>query len=163
MRIIAVDPGYERLGIAVMDKEEKAKETVVFSECFQTDKKLPHHERLALVAAEIGRIIKEFGPQALAIETLFFSKNVSTALTVAEARGVILATASAAGLEVKELSPADIKIAVTGHGKSDKRQVISMVSKLVRVERPVRFDDEYDAIAAGIAYFAIARTRYPHS
>lgn len=161
MRIIAIDPGYERLGIAILEKFEKTKELVLFSECFQTDKKLSHPERLALVGNEIRKIIKEYTPEILAIETLFFSKNVKTALSVAEARGVALFCASDMGLEIREFSPADIKIAVTGHGQSDKKQVITMVEKLVKINGKIKHDDEYDAIATGITYFAMNRVRYP--
>lgn len=161
MRIIAIDPGYERLGIAILEKSGKEKEVVLYSECFQTDKKLSHPERLALVGNEIRRIIKKYKPEVLAIETLFFSKNVKTALQVAEARGVALFCASDMGLEIREFSPADIKIAVTGHGQSDKKQVIAMVERLVKIEGKIKHDDEYDAIAAGITCFAINSIRYP--
>ncbi|MES2436429.1 MAG: crossover junction endodeoxyribonuclease RuvC [Patescibacteria group bacterium] len=161
MRIIAIDPGYERLGIAILDKEPRGKEMLVYSNCFFTPKTKAHHERLAMVAEEIARIINEFNPEALAIETLFFSKNTTTALLVAEARGVILAECSRKGLKVYEYNPSAIKIAVTGHGKSDKTQVTAMVERLVAISKPIKYDDEYDAIAVGITLFATERFGYP--
>ena len=164
MRIIAVDPGYERLGIAIMDKERKPldktrglRETVIFSECFRTPKELPHSDRLVMVGKEIERVIDEYKPKALSIETLFFAKNQKTALLVAEARGVILYAARAKGLSVKEYMPNQIKIAVTSYGKSDKQQMMAMIPKIVELKQALRHDDEYDAIAAGITYFAIER------
>ncbi|MBX4198051.1 crossover junction endodeoxyribonuclease RuvC [Candidatus Parcubacteria bacterium] len=153
MKIIAIDPGYERLGIAVMEKID-GKEVLLYSSCFITSKDLAHHERLTLVGNEVERIIKEYKPQALAIEKLFFSKNQKTALMVAETRGVILYTASRLGLSVSEYLPVDIKIAVTGYGKSDKNHIIAMVPKLVKITKKIQYDDEYDAIACGITYFA---------
>ncbi len=157
MRIIALDPGYERLGIAVLEKAPRAKEALVYSDCFQTSKDLPHNERLGLVAAELERVIAEFGPKALALETLFFSVNQKTAIKVAEVRGVILAAAAKHGLKVFEYGPGQIKVAVTGHGKSDKKQVIAMVPRLLRIDKEIRFDDEYDAIAVGLTCFATER------
>ncbi len=109
MRIIAIDPGYERLGVAILEKEKKGKEQLIYSACIQTSKNLPHHERLAHVSSEVLRLIAEFAPEALAIETLFFSKNQKTAMLVAEARGAILATASLQHLAVHEMSRALLK------------------------------------------------------
>ncbi|MDQ3014459.1 MAG: crossover junction endodeoxyribonuclease RuvC [bacterium] len=157
MRIIAIDPGYERLGIAIIEKAVKGKEVLLYSSCFQTPKQLAHHERLSMVGQEIARVIKEYKPKALAIESLFFSKNQKTAMQVAETRGVILYEASRHGLQVKEYLPVDIKIAVTGYGKSDKSHIIAMVPKLIAIDKKISFDDEYDAIATGITYFARER------
>ncbi len=162
MRILAIDPGYERLGIAVLEKKGGSKkEELLFSTCFFTSKDLPHPTRLALVGKEIERVIKEYTPTQLAIETLFFSKNTKTALQVAETRGVILYQAAASGLKIHEYSPASIKIAVTGYGKSDKEHVIAMVSKLITLSKKIKYDDEYDAIATGITFFATYRPLSP--
>jgi crossover junction endodeoxyribonuclease RuvC len=154
MIIISIDPGYERLGIAVIEKQPKQKEILLYSECFKTSAKLPHHERLTLIGNKIKEVIKKYKPEALATEKLFFSKNQKTALLVAEARGVILYSASSLGLEVFEYTPACIKIAVTGYGKSEKRQIIDMVKKLIVVPKEKNSDDEFDAIAIGLTHFA---------
>ncbi|MDP1625361.1 MAG: crossover junction endodeoxyribonuclease RuvC [bacterium] len=163
MRLLALDPGYERLGIAVLDKPAPGKgargekETLVYSDCFKTDKNLPHSERLGLVGAELSRIIDEFAPQAVCLESLFFSKNQTTAIKVAEARGVILYLAAKAGLPVYEYNPMEIKVAVTGYGKSDKPSVIAMTERLIKINKKIRHDDEYDAIAVGLTCFAVER------
>ena len=164
MKLLSIDPGYERLGVAVIEKLVKQKEVLLYSECFKTSAKLPHHERLALIGNKIKDVVKKYKPEALATEKLFFSGNQKTAMLVAEARGVILYTASSLGLDVFEYSPADIKIAVTGYGKSDKNQVIRMVEKLIDIKNPAyaklrrgKSDDEYDAIAIGLTHFAIHR------
>ena len=157
MRVLAVDPGYERLGLAVIEKETGGKETLLFSECFKTSAKLAHAGRLHLIGEELGRLILEYTPEAVAIETLFFSNNQKTAMQVSEARGTLLYVAASAGIPVSEFSPADIKIAVTSYGKSDKAQVTEMVKRLIHIEKPIQYDDEYDAIAIGLTFFATHR------
>ncbi|MEK7163244.1 MAG: crossover junction endodeoxyribonuclease RuvC [Patescibacteria group bacterium] len=157
MRIIAIDPGYGRLGIAVLEKEKRGKETLVYSNCFKTDKKLEHFERLGLIGNEIERVIMEHKPEVLCLETLFFSKNQKTAITVAEARGVILFQASKHNLKVYEYGPGQIKVAVTGYGKSDKAAMLGMVGKLLKIDRKTAYDDEYDAIAVGLTCLAVEK------
>ncbi|MFA6158515.1 MAG: crossover junction endodeoxyribonuclease RuvC [Candidatus Paceibacterota bacterium] len=157
MRIIAIDPGYERLGIAVLERLPRQKETLIYSDCFKTSAKIPHAERLGLVGKELARVISEYAPRALCLESLFFSENKKSAIAVAEARGVILYQAAAHNLPVYEYGPGQIKVAVTGYGKSDKRQVISMVPRLISIEKEIKHDDEYDAIAVGLTCFAIEK------
>lgn len=154
MKIIAIDPGYERLGIAIIEKESGQKERLVHSECFKTSAKLPHADRLALIKNRLEEVVREFEPTVLAIETLFFSTNKKTALKVAEARGTIISTLRSAGLDVTEFMPNEIKVAVTGYGKSDKNAVIKMTEQLISIKKPIKHDDEYDAIACGLTYFA---------
>lgn len=156
MRILGIDPGVERVGIAVVEKTG-AKETYVFSECFKTPAKLAHAERLALIGTEIARVIAEHAPKALAIEKLFFEKNVTTGMSVAEARGVILYECAKSGLAAYEYGPMEIKIAVTGYGKSDKTAIMQMVPKLIRLPDRKMIDDEVDAIAAALTCFAHER------
>jgi len=153
MKVIAIDPGYERMGVAVIEKTD-GKEVLLFSECFKTSPKIPHEERLKLIGKEIESLIKKYKPEAMAIETLFFKNNQKTAMHVSEARGVMLYVASTAGLHVAEFSPIAIKMAVTGYGASEKGQVTFMVKKLIKIDRDIKYDDEYDAIAAGLTYFA---------
>ena len=160
MRIIAVDPGYGRIGIAILERHG-GREALLYSECFETSKDLAQPERLNLVQRRLQNLIKKFKPEALAIEKLFFSKNKKTALMVAEARGVITSTAAENGLGVFEYTPAQIKVAVTGHGASDKRQVARMVKRVLNLKKEISHDDEYDAIAVGIAHLATHRAIAP--
>ena len=157
MKIISIDPGYERLGVAIIEKNKNDKETLIFSECFKTSAKLPHSERLTLIGNRIKEIIKKYKPEQLATEKLFFSGNQKTAMLVAEARGVILYAGSSSGLEVFEYTPNEVKIAITGYGRSEKRQMIDMVKKLIDVKKSKESDDEFDAIAIGLTHFAIHR------
>lgn len=159
MRIIAIDPGYERLGIAVLEKNPGDKrESLVYSDCFKTSSSLPHSERLRLIGEELERVIEEHSPAALAAETLFFSTNRKTAMHVAEARGVILYAAARKGLEIRELSPGEIKTAVSGYGRSGKDEMMKIVPMLVKIGKTIKYDDEFDAIAVGLAFFAYRRS-----
>lgn len=161
MRVLAVDPGFDRLGLAIVEGNP-SKPAVVWSDCILPPKGEPH-ERLAAVLEAVLKAIRKYDPDALALETLFFSKNAKTALGVAEARGTVLAAAGSAGIRVIECSPQQVKIAVTGYGSADKKAVERMVPKLVALAPKRRLDDEFDAIAVGIcALPQAAHTRYPH-
>lgn len=154
MRIIAFDPGYERLGIAILEKTKDGKEIILHSECFKTSSKDEHAKRLGQIAKKVEELVRKFSPEKMAIETLFFSKNTKTALKVAEARGVLMGICAKENLEVYEFSPQAIKIAVTGSGSSDKSQVIKMVGLITKIDLSKKIDDEVDAIAIGLTCFA---------
>ncbi len=149
MKVLAIDPGYERLGIAVLEKQ-KGKDTLLYSECFQTDKKDEHSKRLFLIFEKLEKVIIDYKINVCAIETLFFSTNVKTALKVAELRGAILVLCEKYNVKIEEYSPQAIKLGVTGYGKSDKSAIIKMIPLLVKIEKKIKFDDEFDAIAVGI-------------
>ena len=154
MKILGIDPGFERLGIAIIEKEKNTKETVVFSECFKTSSKLPFGDRLVLIGEEVKNIIKKYKPDVLAIETLFLTTNQKTVMHVAEARGVVLYEAANAGLKIFEASPPQIKIATTGYGKATKEQMIKMVKLLVEIYISKKSDDELDAVAIALTALA---------
>jgi crossover junction endodeoxyribonuclease RuvC len=158
MKILGIDPGFERLGVAVLEKNKSdKKEKVLFSECFKTSAKLDFSERLFLIGKEIKKVIKKFKPEVLAIETLFFTTNQKTVMRVAEVRGVVIYEASFAGLKIFEASPPQIKIATTGYGKANKEQVMKMVKVLVEIDNTKKSDDELDAIAIALTAFAHIR------
>ncbi|MFA5840941.1 MAG: crossover junction endodeoxyribonuclease RuvC [Candidatus Paceibacterota bacterium] len=155
MIILGIDPGYERLGVAVLEKKQgDKKEAVIFSECFKTSAKLEFNERLLLIGEEVKKIIKKYKPDVLSIETLFLTTNHKTVMHVAEARGVVIYEATNAGLKIFEASPPQIKIATTGYGKANKEQIIKMVKILVDIDNSKKSDDELDAIAIAITAFA---------
>lgn len=161
LRVLAIDPGYERLGIAVAERVTegpmRGKDVLLFSECFQTPAKAAFSVRLRALGEEIARVIEEFEPTVLAIETLFFTNNQKTAMSVAEARGVVIYEAARHGLPIAEYGPGQIKNATTGYGKSDKQQVTSMIPKLIKITEDIEHDDEYDAIACAITCLASYR------
>lgn len=153
MRVLAIDPGFERVGIAVLEKGVQ-REHLVYSACFTTSSKLPFEERLVRIGKELNRVIDEYNPDALAVETLLWNSNQKTAMRVAEARGVIVHTGVSRGLTFHEYTPLQIKVAVAGYGKAEKKQVASMVEKLLRISNTAKHDDETDAIALGITCLA---------
>ncbi len=163
-RVIGIDPGFDRVGIAILDKSN-GKEKLLFSTCLVTDNKSKREERLLSIGTAIERLIRKWEPESMAIETLFFNQNISSALGVSEARGIIIYEAMKRGLKVCEYSPQAIKIAVTGYGKATKPQVEAMVMKLVSIEQKekARLDDEVDAVAVGITHLASSKSLgYPH-
>lgn len=153
-KILGIDPGYGRVGIAIIEKVNRG-EHLIHSECFETDLKLPHHQRLFLIGEKIKATIQKYKPNQIAIETLLWSKNKKTALQVAEARGVIILESARQNIILREFNPNQIKLAVTGYGKSDKKQIIDMVEKLIKLPTKKRHDDEYDAIACALTCAAI--------
>lgn len=154
MKILSIDPGFERVGIAVIERDSNKKDILIYSDCFKTSAKIPFHQRLTFIGNEVERIIKIHKPKALAIEKLYFTTNQKTVMGVSEARGVIIYSASRNGLEIFEYTPPQIKIAVTGYGRADKKMVINMVFKLIDIKKPTSSDDELDAIAIGITCLA---------
>jgi crossover junction endodeoxyribonuclease RuvC len=156
MRILAIDPGYDRLGIAVVEGNP-SKPILVWSDCVLPPKGMAE-KRLAHVSSAITDAIALYAPDALGIETLFFGSNKKTALGVAEARGAILAVAGRALLPVIECTPVQVKLAVTGYGGADKKAVTQMISRLLLLPQKKRLDDELDAIAIGITALAVGRT-----
>lgn len=157
MRILSIDPGYERLGVAILDKERGQKETLVFSDCIKTSAKDIFEDRLTQIGLRIEELINEYKPEALSIENLFISNNQKTAMRVAEVRGTLIYICRKNNLTIKEFTPLQVKLSVTGDGKSSKDQVIKMVKLLIKGVKNNALDDEYDAIAVGLAYFAYSR------
>lgn len=153
MRVIAIDPGYDRLGVAVMELFN-GREHLICSTCIETDRTRALPERLTALGEALSALLNEHRPTALAIETLFFNQNQKTAIAVAQARGVAIFLAQQAGCDIYEFGPQEIKVAVTGYGKSDKTAVTRMVCTLVPTVRADARDDEYDAIAVGITCLA---------
>ncbi|MEK7501521.1 MAG: crossover junction endodeoxyribonuclease RuvC [Patescibacteria group bacterium] len=149
MKILGIDPGYGRLGIAVIEKTAKQKETVLYSACFSTSKKETIYWRLNEIGKEVVRVMDKFKPTAVALETLFITKNQKTAMRVAEARGIIIYEGIKRDLRIFEYSPMEIKMAITGDGTSDKTRMKKMVHLLVKMPAK-KLDDEYDAIAVAL-------------
>ncbi len=158
MRVLAIDPGYGRCGVAVMEKERGGKERLLYSECIETSGKDEFPERLAAVADACDRLAREYKPDAIAMEKLFFAKNQKTAMHVAEVRGALMNVASTLEIPITEYTPGEIKSAAAGSGNADKKAVIKMIHVLLRIEKKIKHDDEYDAIAVGITHLSRVRT-----
>jgi crossover junction endodeoxyribonuclease RuvC len=162
MRVLGIDPGYERLGVAVLERNSNAiTSTLLYSSCFKTSATLPFEDRLLLIGQEIERVIEVYNPGFLSIEKLFFSSNQKTATNVAEARGVIIYEAMRAHVEVYQFTPLQVKSAVSGYGRASKDQLTKMVKLLIKIDKRIEYDDEYDAIALALTY--IATSNYTRS
>jgi crossover junction endodeoxyribonuclease RuvC len=147
MKIIGADPGYDRLGVAVLESGRQPQ--VIYSTCLQTPKG-EFAPRLVKLGEEFQKILTAHQPDYLAIEKLFFMSNQKTAGRVSEVRGLIIYLAAKAGLKVAECAPTEIKLSITGYGRADKKQVAAMLEKLVKLPARRRHDDEYDAIAVAL-------------
>ncbi len=151
MIILGLDPGTARLGYGVLRKDG-AKFLHLEHGCLETPKGMPQPERLACLQKGIADIITRYAPALVGVEKLFFQKNVKTAMTVSEARGVALLAAHTSALPVFEPTPMQVKLALVGHGGADKRQVQEMIRRLLNLKEIPRPDDAADALA--IAYCA---------
>lgn len=156
MRVLAIDPGYGRCGMAVMEKQH-GKEILIYSTCVETAANDPFPERLAAVADACARLAAEHKPDCMALEKLYITRNQKTGMQVAEVRGALLQVAAVAGLPVSEYTPGQVKQAAAGWGGADKQAVARMIHALVQIDKPIKHDDEYDAIAVGITHLAHSR------
>ena len=157
VRVLAVDPGYGRAGVALIARESGS-DRLLYSDCIETPAHTPLPERLNTVASSITSLLKRYRPTLLALEQLYLTRNHKTAMRVAEVRGAILALGAAAGISVVEYTPLEVKVAITGFGRSAKREVANMIPRLIELPRkPKRLDDEYDAIAIGLTALACYR------
>ena len=148
-RVLGFDPGFERLGIAVLEKEGP-REKLIHSECLRTAPDLPFPERVRLLGEAAEKLIRAFKPLAVALEKVYFENNVKTAMQVAEVCGVLIYIAASYNLPVFEYTPLQVKAAVTGSGASSKQSVARMLSRLVGLPEKKRLDDEMDAIAIAL-------------
>lgn len=158
MKILAIDPGYGRCGVAVLERKDGEKETLLYSDCVETSKDADFTLRLEFVADECMRLAEKYTPDAVALEKLYFSTNQKTAMRVAEVRGALIQVAASLGIPVFEYTPGEIKSAAGGHGGAAKQQVAKMLHALVKIEKEIQHDDEYDAIAIGVTHLARHRS-----
>lgn len=154
IRILGIDPGFDRLGVCILDKEG-SKEKLVFSTCIVTNKKESFERRLIALGDELEKIILLYKPDELAIETLFFTTNQKTIITVAEVRGICIYLAYKNKAALFEYSPPQIKLAIAGHGKATKEDIAIMVPKILKLPPLIKkLDDEIDAIAIALTHSA---------
>ncbi len=155
--IIGIDPGYDRLGIAVIEKQNP-KEILLFSDCIQTSSKLPFSERLTIIGNSLKDLVIKYEPGLVAMEKVFVTNNQKTAMMVGEVRGALMYVLGCHNIPLVEYTPSEIKLTITGSGTADKTQVMTMVKHLITIEKTIKLDDEFDAIA--IALTAAAKERF---
>src|ERR1700722_18937158 len=152
MRIIGIDPGTGILGFGVIDVSANRKLKLVDAGVIRTPAKEKAEIRLETIYNELTSIIHDSAPSVMAVEKLFFAKNVTTAMTVSQARGVILLCGRQAGLDIVEYTPLQIKLALTGYGRAEKKQIQEMVKAALGLGEVPKPDDCADALAVAIMY-----------
>ncbi|OGL37171.1 crossover junction endodeoxyribonuclease RuvC [Candidatus Saccharibacteria bacterium RIFCSPHIGHO2_12_FULL_49_19] len=159
MRIIGIDPGTGILGFGVIDAAKGGKVKLVDGGVIRTKVNQPLDERLIEIYRHLASIISKTRPTVMSIEKLFFAQNVTTAMSVSHARGVAMLTGKIAGLEVAEYTPLQIKQALTGYGRADKKQMQEMVKVLLGLKSVPKPDDCADALACAITHSMSVRVK----
>jgi crossover junction endodeoxyribonuclease RuvC len=158
MRIIGIDPGTGILGFGVIESNG-GKNQLVDAGVIRTPVKEDDAVRLQTIYEEITDIIADTKPQEMSIEKLFFAQNVTTAMTVAQARGVVLLAGMQAGLKISEYTPLQIKQSLTGYGRAEKKQMQEMVRVLLGLKQVPQPDDCADALAAALTHAAYLKVK----
>ncbi|MGM9644128.1 MAG: crossover junction endodeoxyribonuclease RuvC [Eubacteriales bacterium] len=158
MVILGIDPGYAIVGWGVIEYSGSRFRTLGYGS-IQTPAGLPIVDRLEMIYRGMSEIIEKYKPDGMAVEELFFNTNTTTAIAVAEARGIILLSARLCGVEIGEYTPLQVKQAVVGYGRAEKKQVISMVTNLLGLKEPPKPDDTADALAVAVCHAHSACSR----
>ena len=151
MRILGIDPGIATIGFGVIDKE-KGKNKLVQCGVITTPAHTSLASRLAQIYSDMLQLIDLFKPDAVSIEELFFNTNITTGIAVAHGRGVILLACENAGLKIYEYTPLQVKQAVVGYGRAEKKQVMEMVKRICSLPAPPKPDDAADAVALALCH-----------
>jgi crossover junction endodeoxyribonuclease RuvC len=151
VRVLGIDCGSERTGYGVIDSDG-LDHRMVAAGVIRTNTKWPFEKRLAEIAGGLRALIREHSPEAGAVEGIFFSANVKTALKLAHVRGVALLAIAEAGMDLGEYSPLEVKISVVGYGRAEKSQVKLMVGSLLRLPEPIQSEDASDALAVALCF-----------
>lgn len=159
MVVLGIDPGTATTGYGLVGEDDSGAARLVGCGAIITPPADPMPARLLAIHRAVAGLICDHAPEAVAVEALFFGRNVSTALTVGQARGVVLLAAAQAGLPVYEYKPAEVKQALAGYGGADKRQMQEMVRIMLGLDAIPRPDDAADAVAVAICHLHSARLR----
>jgi len=153
IRILGIDPGSQRTGLGIVDISENRTLTLCYYGCIKTsrNKSLPH--RLKQIYTGLADIIQQYRPDYVAVEDIFYSDNVKTAIVMGQARGVSLLAPINLGLEPAEYSPREVKQAVVGRGNASKEQVHFMVKNILRLSENIAPDDASDALAVALCHY----------
>ena len=151
MRILGIDPGVATIGFGLVEAQRSAVRLLRYG-VITTPAGLPLSVRLHQISQDMSQLLEQLKPEEEAVEELFFSKNITTGIAVAHGRGVILLELERAGVPVYEYTPMQVKQAVAGYGGADKRQVMLMTQRLLRMQCVPRPDDAADALAIAICH-----------
>lgn len=158
MVILGIDPGLAIVGWGVVDYNASHFKVIAYG-ALETPAGLPTEERLSMIYDGMKQLIEKYKPEHVAVEELFFNTNITTGIRVAEARGIIIMTAYQMGVKVFEYTPLQVKQAVVGFGRAEKKQVINMVTMLLGLAKPPKPDDTADALAIAICHAHTGNSR----
>lgn len=151
MIILGIDPGFAIVGFGVL-RSEAGKQSLISCGAITTQAGLPLPTRLLQIENDMAELFETFHPDVMVVEELFFTNNITTGIGVAQARGVILASAERAGIPIYEYTPSEIKMALTGYGKASKHQIMEMTKRVLGLQKVIRPDDAADAVAAALCH-----------
>ncbi len=161
MRILGIDPGIAIVGFGLIDAERGQVKLLNYG-AITTPAGLPLARRLVQIERDMDELIAQLQPDAIAVEELFFSNNITTGIAVAHGRGIILCTAEKSGVPLYEYTPMQVKQAVVGYGLAEKRQVMDMVRRLLKLKAVPRPDDAADALAIALCHARSATSLLSH-
>ena len=156
MIVFGIDPGLARVGYGVIEVNNRKPEPVCYG-CIESGKDQHTAKRLLHIYTELATLFEKYPPAYVAVEKLFFSKNITSAMSVSEARGVILLLAEQRQIAVTEYTPNQVKQAITGSGRADKRQMQEMIMRLLHLPGIPRPDDAADALSIALCHIHIMR------
>ena len=162
MRILGIDPGYATIGFGLVEAERSQVKMVTYG-AITTPAGLPLSKRLYQIGTDMEDLIGQLKPDVISIEELFFNTNITTGIAVAHGRGVLLYAAEKCGVPLCEYAPGQVKLAVTGYGKAEKRQVMDMTKRLLKLKAVPRPDDAADALALALCHARSFTSRLPQN
>ena len=162
MRILGIDPGFATIGFGLVEADRGQARMVTYG-AITTPAGLPLSRRLYQIGTDMEDLIGQLKPEVISIEELFFNTNITTGIAVAHARGVLLYAAEKCGVPLFEYTPSQVKLAVAGYGKAEKRQMMDMTRRLLKLEKVPRPDDAADALALALCHARSVTSRLPRA
>ena len=160
MILLGIDPGFATIGFGVLESD-RGRQRLITCGAITTPAGKPLPARLLQISVDMDTLIDQFHPEAMAVEELFFNSNVTTGISVAQARGVILLAAERVGVPIFEYTPSQVKQAVVGYGKAEKRQVMEMTKRILGLKAVPKPDDAADAVAVALCHARTLTSRLP--
>ena len=150
--ILGIDPGTAKMGCGIIKVSPKGAATLILADCLITPAEAPMAQRLKLLYTGLTELIKKYSPSLIVVEKLFFNTNAKTAMTVGQARGVVLLVAALHKLEIIEYTALEAKLVLTGYGRADKKEVQKAVKDYLKLSELIKKDDANDAVAMSLCY-----------
>lgn len=158
MTILGIDPGTGRCGYAVI-RFTASRPAVLTHGVFEYPKTMALSDRLVLIERDVTALLDKYSPAAMAVETIIFNRNVTTAMAVSESRGVVVLCGAKRGLPIQPCSPLQVKLAITGYGRAEKKALRPIIQKKLKLSPPPKLDDAIDALAIALTGYGLLQKR----